>query len=121
MPGASPITRPANWWRAGRSAAANGRPARASIEPGAAALFLGCLRRLDRHAHLRKPGAGLGVEQPVPALRAEAALERGERDLLRGGGNAIADPGEIGERTGMLDHPDTAAAAARLPGGGRRP
>src|SRR6266513_2297205 len=106
MPGASPITRPASWWRANRSG--NGRPARASIKAGAAALLLGCLRRLDRHAHFREPDAGLGVQAAVPALRAEAALEGGERDLLGGGGNAIADAGDIGEPGGMLDHPDTA-------------
>src|SRR5258705_12114018 len=97
MPGASPITRPASWWRASRSAAANGRPARASINPGAAAVLLRRLGRLDRHPRFREPGAGLGIEQPVPPLRPKAALERGERDLLGGVGDAIADPREIGE------------------------
>src|SRR5216684_9309320 len=122
MPGVSPITRRGSWWRASRSADANGRrPAHASIEPGATALLLCCLRGLDRHAQFGEPGAGLGVEQPIPALRAEAALEGGERDLLGGGRNAIADPGEIGERGGVLDHPDTAAAAAQEAGGGRWP
>src|SRR5437868_4403028 len=109
MAGASPITRLANWWRASRSAAANGPRARALIEPRAAALRLGGLGRLDRHAHFREPGAGLGVEQPVPPLGPEAALERGERNLLGGGRDAIADMGEIGESAGMLDHADTAA------------
>src|SRR5437762_1698911 len=110
-PGASPITRRASWWRASRSA--NGRPARASIKPGAAAPLLGCLGRLDGHAQFREPGAGLSVQAAVPALRPEAPLERGERDLLGGGRDAIADAGEVGERGGVLDHPDTAAAAAR--------
>src|SRR5207302_10540431 len=114
MPGASPITRRGSWWRASRSADANGRrPAHASIEPGAAALLLGCLGRLDRHAHFREPVAGLGVEQPVPPLGPETALERGERNLLGRGPDAIADTGEIGERAGMLDHPHTAAAAVQ--------
>src|SRR5579864_5839010 len=115
MPGASPIIRLASWWHASRNAAVNGRPAPASIEAGAAAPLLGCLGRLDRHAQFREPAAGLGVEQPIPALGAEAALERGERDLLGGGGDAIANPGEVGERGGMPDHPDPAAAAARQP------
>src|SRR5438093_5061671 len=119
MPGASPITRPASWWRASRSV--NARPARASIKPGSAALLLGCLGRVDRHPHFREPGAGLGVQAAVPSLGAEAALEGGEPDLLGGGGDAIADAGKVGEPGGMLDHPDAAAAAAQEAGGGGRP
>src|SRR5579883_3229761 len=41
---------------------------------------------------------GLGVEPAVPALRAEAALEGGERRRLVAGGDGIADAGEAGER-----------------------
>ena len=78
------------------SRSVNAQPARALIEAGAAALLPGCVGRLDHHAHFREPGAGLDVEQPVPPLGPETALERGERDLLGRGRDAIADLARIG-------------------------
>src|SRR5712691_2734025 len=120
-PGASSITRPANWSPAGRRADAAARPVLGSIESAPAALLPGCLRRLDRHAHRVEPAAGLAVQQAVPARRAEAALEGGQGHLLDRGRQAIADPCQIGERGGPQHYPDAAAAAVRRRPVGRRP
>ena len=86
---------------------------RGSIEPVAQPYCFGGLRRLDREPHVAQPEARLEVEQPVPALRAKAALERGERDLLGAARHAIADAGEIGEGGGAVNDADAAPAPPR--------
>src|SRR6202040_4070604 len=78
-------------------------------------------RRVDGFADLLQPGAGLAIDQPVPAFRAKAPLKCRDADLYRGGADAIADARQIREGGGPLDDPDAAAAAAGQIGRRRGP
>jgi hypothetical protein len=69
-------------------------------------------------AHLRQAQSGLRVEPAVPALGPKAPLEGGDDRGLSSRGDAVAEGGEIGERTGALDNPN--ATAAKVAEVGRR-
>jgi len=86
------------------------------IPPATSQLSLS-LHQLENFTHLPETHPRLPVDEPVPALRPEAALKCGDGDPLGRGADAIADPCEIGERSGAFNDPDRSPTPARL---GRR-
>src|SRR5271167_3093592 len=72
-------------------------------------------------AHFGEAQSGLRVEPAVPACRTKSPLEGGNGRGLGACRDAIADGGQIGERTGKLDNPDAAAAAVGEVDRGLRP
>src|ERR1044071_6618593 len=86
---------------------------RSIIAPAASQLRL-CLRPPGGFAALPETHPRLPVDEPVPALRPEAALKCGDGDALGRGADAIANARKIGERGGALNDPYPPPTPARL-------